>query len=1395
MRVKIYLYVIEKVLKYLMILVCIVCFKNSYAGDQIFFTPNRGQWDNRIQYQLEIPGGFLFLEKNAQTYSFIDRPHNHPGEPKIDEIKGHAFKSTFVNANPNPTFLEERQTSFYYNYFIGNNESTWRSNVFSYKKITYQNLYTGIDYVIHENSGELKSDYVVHKGIDPFQIQLHYTGVDRMHIEDGKLILKTSLATVQENVPVAYQYVEGKKIPVECSYVLNNNTVSFKLGKYNKDIDLIIDPVLYFSTYISSTADNFGCTATFDANKNLYAGSLIYAAGVYPTTLGAYSVSFGPGTTFQNMAITKFDASGSSLIYSTYLGGNNGTEVPHSLIVDANNNLFVFGTTGSSDYPTTAGAFDQTFNGGSSTAALTQGLNYPSGVDIVITKFNSTGTSLLGSTFFGGTDNDGINTSGILKYNYGDYIRGEIIIDNSGNPIFCSTTNSTNYPVTGSAPQTTYGGGVSDAVVTKLNANLTAMTWSTYYGGSADDAGYGIQPDLSGNLFFTGGTASINLPVVAGNYDLTANGLGDGFLAKINSTGTSIMAGTYVGTNQYDQSYLIQTDLSDNVYIFGQTKGAYPQTAGIYNNGNSGQFIHKFNNSLTSSIWSTRVGRNTSNVDISPTAFLVNDCYKIFICGWGGVVNAPMYGALASGGGTNGLPITAGSFQTTTDNSDFYLAIFSADMGALEYGTFFGGGLSFEHVDGGTARFDKDGFVYQAVCAGCGGHDDFPTTPGAWSADNQADCNLAVFKFNMETVVAHTTVSAASPICTIPYSYSFTNLSTLTNVFYWDFGDGTSDTTFNPTHYYLVPGTYTVMLVAIDTTTCGKNDTVYSTVFVPDPFVLPAIPDDTLCLGSTSNIDLTLPGVSYVWSPAGDVSNPTGSNVIITPTTTTTYSAIGTNLDGCIDTTSFTITLYQPTVADFTIDFDSCVMPAVMTFTNNSIGTDIYFWDFGDGFTSTLANPVHNYTAPGNYLLTLITYDTNACGFNDTIQKPVFIPTPLVISVTGTSQICLGSSSALQVIGGDTYSWSPSTGLDFTNVSNPNASPIVNTDYTVIATDTNGCKDTSTFPITVIQPPVAGFTPTFTPCYIPATVALTNSSTNSSTFIWMLDGITVNATDLTHVFDSAGTYTITLISVDTSGCGFNDTTSTTIFLPPPAHATAGGTDTICLGESLPVYSAGGSTYYWFPPEYFNDNTLQNPILTPPATGNYSVVVTDTNGCSDTAQVPVVIFPIPYLDAGIDLIYDFGSGPLFNPTMPTTGTYYWTPSTGLSCTDCLNPEATPEVTTEYYLYYTDNYGCLYIDSLQVMVTPTVYVPNAFTVNGDGTNEYFKPILRNVIDYKLYVFDRWGQLIFYTEDQEAVWDGTFKNVKCKEDVYVWKIKYISEIDPITIHEVLGHVTLLR
>ena len=354
-----------------------------------------------------------------------------------------------------------------------------------------------------------------------------------------------------------------------------------------------------------------------------------------------------------------------------------------------------------------------------------------------------------GSTFVGAYGTDGLNMGNELFYNYGDSFRGEVIVDDDDNIIVASTTQSSVFPTTLGAPQTVFGGGVSDAVLFRLNPTLSNMEWSTYFGGASDDSGYSVQIDSQGNLVMCGGTKSLNLPASADAVETTKVGGTDGYIVKYNSAGTLLNC-TYVGTTDYDQTYFTQIDDDDFIYVIGQSTGVNTEVGAVYSNPGSGQFISKYSSDLSNLEWLTTIGTGSGSIDISPTAFLVSDCKQVYFAGWGGQtnVNSSPYAQAST---TNGLPVTSDAHQGSTDGSDFYLCVLAPEAADLVYATFFGGSTSNEHVDGGTSKFDKDGLVYQAVCAGCGGNDDFPTTPGAWSDDNgSTNCNLASSNLTLE---------------------------------------------------------------------------------------------------------------------------------------------------------------------------------------------------------------------------------------------------------------------------------------------------------------------------------------------------------------------------------------------------------------------------------------------------------------------------------------------------------------------------------------------------------------------------------------------------------------------------------------------------------------------
>lgn len=1220
------------------------CASSVYAhGPRIFFTENKGQWHQNVQFMLRHGNGNLFLEDNSLTWLFydhrvIDKIHGHTDHTPIpDSIQAHSLKVSFLNANKTPIINTSKKTSFYSNYFLGNDPNKWASNVNSYEEIEYNEIYDGVKLKFYQNGEQLKYDFILKAGVDPSVIKIKYDGANQIRMSGDNLLIKTSVTDLIEEKPYAYQIINGIKTEVKCKFKINKNkeiTFHFPNG-YASGYELIIDPILIFGTYTGSSADNFGFTATYDNQKNTYVGGIVFSVGTYPTSVGAFQLAFS-GTSGVDIGISKYNVSGTSMIYSTYIGGTS-SEAPHSLVTNANGELFILGTTSSTDFPVTAGCFDNSFNGGPSVAPPSSGMSYPFGADIIVTHLTAGGNALLGSTFIGGSGTDGLNLSTNLAYNYGDAFRGEIIIDNNGNVILNTTTDSPNIQTSANAPFPAALGG-TDAFSCRLNPGLSTLLWGTYFGGSSNDSGYGVQIDSNGEIYCAGGTESNNLFVSPGVIKSTYGGLVDGYIVRYSNTGGSILSCTYIGTASYDQTYFVQLDLNDDVYVVGQTTGNYPITAGTFNNPNSGQFIQKVNKTFTTSLMSTSIGRSAGQIDFSPSAFLVNNCGHIYLSGWGGPLNA-LY--LADFSGTNGLPVTADALQATTDGSDFYLMVLDVDASSLLFATYFGGPVSAEHVDGGTSRFDKDGVVYQAVCAGCGSNDDFPTTPGAWSnVNNSSNCNLGTFKFDLAEVNAVANFVVNSSYCVFPVEVGFNNSSTGAGNYYWDFGDGDTSSLENPTHFYQSPGTYNAFLIAIDSNTCHGMDTAYLTIIIPPPPTVTATPPDTICTGGSTTFQLNATGgnVTYLWTPNQFLSSTTIANPIANPPVTTTYMVSITDTNGCVVTDTITLNVLQLLQADFVNSFNPCIVPSQINFVNTSSNSVSYFWDFGDGNTSTDVDPQHVYTSPG-------------------------------------------------------------------------------------------------------------------------------------------------------------TYTITMIATDSSTCNISDTAIYTVTIFEPLQITVSPGDTLCTGTTTPLFVNGGETYQWFPPSSFNDPTSATPIATLNGTTTYMVIATDTNGCTDTGYVDIAIFPPAIIDAGNDQIYDIGPGQPLNGNVPSGSNFYWTPPDGLSCTDCLNPIAEPTQNTTYYLYYTDEYGCTYVDSVLVQVTSSLYVPNAFSPNGDGKNEVFKPISVNLSSYELFIFDRWGQLIMRTSNTEDYWDGKFKGVKCPIDVYVWKIIYATSTEPDIFKEIYGHVTLIK
>lgn len=731
----------------------------SPAAAQVNFIPNHGQWTPEVLYKADIPGGVFFVEKTGLTYYFFDGQALHRAmhnSTEVGLINTQVIKVKF-QGSAGPKAIEEKSLStMYHNYFMGNDPSKWVSGVRPAGTVVLKDLWKGIDLEINGQGEGIKYNFIVDPRADVNRIKLKYEGMDSLCLKDGELHMQTSLGTMTESKPVSYQQVKKEYQDVKVSYVLEGNVLGFSPGKYSRKNILVIDPTVVFSTFSGSLADNFGFTATYDKDGNAYSGGAVYTTG-FPTKAGVFQQQWAGGVSesdqdflefARDCGILKFSPDGTKLLWATHIGGSHN-EQPHSMVINSAGELVILGTTRSSNFPTSANAFDRSING-----------NY----DIFVFKLSADGKTMLASTFLGGSDRDGLNgypkasfePKGPLAYNYGDEYRGEVIVDANDNVLIATSTQSNDFPASTNSFQPGYNGN-QDGVVAKFTSSLNNLIWSSFLGGGDADATYGITLDRNGDIFVCGGTLSNNFPVKAGAY---MNRLGDrdGYIVKIQPDGKAIMNATFLGTTMYDQAYFVQCDLNtDKIYVTGQTRGPFPVSPGVFRNPGGKQFIAAFANDLSAMQLSTVFGSGRQNIDLSPSAFLVDLCGRVYVSGWGGEVNQEYN---PETGTTYSMQVTSDGFQKTTDGNDFYLIIIAKNLSEIVYASYFGGNQSAEHVDGGTSRFDRDGKVYQSVCAGCGGHSDFPTTKGAWSQKNLGrrpgeslirGCNNAVFKIDLNS--------------------------------------------------------------------------------------------------------------------------------------------------------------------------------------------------------------------------------------------------------------------------------------------------------------------------------------------------------------------------------------------------------------------------------------------------------------------------------------------------------------------------------------------------------------------------------------------------------------------------------------------------------------------
>ncbi len=1322
--------------------------------NEIQFIENKGQWPSVVQFQSSVSGGKLWIGDSSILFQLQDLSGLHKAHYDLKNVENPSLKSSliqqkFLGSKIDKVRSAEGRSAHYYNYFLGKDSTKWTHDVHAYSKVEYQHFYADIHLLWESEKNALKYSFFVEPEANPNEIRWSYSGeFNSVRIRDGRLILKTAIGEIMEQRPIAYQLIDGKKIPVSCSFKDQEGIYSYELGKYDDEFPLVIDPVLVFATYNGSVSDNFGMTATYGNDGSAYSAGMVYGNNFPIPNTNSFDIS--PNFTsiagsygITDVFVTKYNSSGTNMLWSAFLGGGDmsqGTETAHSLICDSLNNIYVFGATSSTNFPTTAGAFQATHGGGSFGANfLYNGVYFSNqGTDIYISKIASNGQNLLASTYVGGSDNDGVNyRSTALPYNsvsaydslttnYGDQFRGEIMLDSLNNVYIASCTRSTNFP-TLNAFQAVKSAG-QDGVIFKLNASFSSLQFSSFYGGNNSDACYSVKLDTLGAIVFAGGTCSNNLSGTSGAYQSSfQGGKTDGFVVKLVPSGTSIQKASYVGASNYDQVFFVEIDRLNQIFLLGQSVGGtFPVNNAPYSNPGSSQFILKLNPNLTTNLASTVIGNGSPSINISPAAFLVDICGNMYVSGWGANIlqSVPI----------SGMPISPNAFQSTTTGFDFYLMVVQNDFTGLLYGSYIGGSLAQEHVDGGTSRFDKNGVVYQSVCGGCGANSDFPTSPGAWSSsNNSSNCNNLVFKFDFQLIpsASFTTNNVAG--CA-DLTVDFQNTSTQLDAYLWDFGNGdTTSTVFNPIVTYTQPGIYMVNLYVTDSV-CLLTDTAQIQVTVLDSIQLNLF--DTISLCSSNPFELIAfhngTGTQFIWSQNANLSSPlnTPNDSTIVVSIPGWYFVQVANAY-CSKLDSVYLEFDVPLQAFFSISDSLGCAPFVLTLNNSSTFTTDFLWDFGNGvIDSTNYSPTVTYTIPGTYQIQLTISDSICLG-QDNYSLTVQVSAPLTVSLPDTLFLCQSIDTTLiPIISGTANNFLWSNFANFidtinTNFQNPN--------------------------LYIVDP-------------------------QNQTYYFQADNGYCSVIDSVHISVFGESISIQCL------------------------------DSICITNVLQLQAlnngSGSFTYLWSSPNVLiNPNNQATAQCTLPGSQYVYLQATSPQGCVvlDSQFVYVSTFNTGNVNATANpnLIMPGGIAQLTG-IVPTNAAFTWSPTATMVSPTSLTTNVSPGETTTYTLTATDGL-CTKSDTALVRVyeivcdEPYVFVPNAFTPNGDQENDvlYVRGIWIEKCVFR--IFDRWGELVFETTDQNNGWDGTFKGKKLDPDVF----DYYLEVDCIggSRNIVKGNITLMK
>lgn len=695
--------------------------KASVTRLPLNFEPNRGQIDKRVNFISRGRGHGLFFEQNS--IAIVSQESRASRTQQRGSIRN-IVRMKLEDGNLNPEIVGLDRQPGIANYLIGKNRERWRTNIPTFAKVSYKKVYSGIDVIFYGREGFLEFDYIVAPGANPNDIAFSFEGIDLQKIDDnGDLNIQSDLGELKFFRPSIHQMRDGKTVPVKGQFAIREDSkVGFTVASYDKTLPLVIDPILTYSTTYGGTGLDEGKGIAVDDSGNTYVAGWTLVVD-FPFSSGAYQETKNG---FYNCFVTKIAADGATVLYSTLLGGSYFDKA-FDIDIDDLGNAYITGVTSSDDFPTVGPV--QADYGGDGVAPLHLGLVALESGDAFVAKLNASGSALVYSTFLGG---------GGIDNGFG------IAVDSDYNAHVTGVTTSGDFPVD-SAIQSSLDGD-SDAFMAKFNADGSALTYSTYYGGDDAELGFAIAVNSSGEAVAVGTTYSSDFPTSNPLPNQTGlAGAKSVFITELNSTGGDANFSTYLGGNSSDEGFAVTVDSDDKVYVTGSTKSSDFPTKNAYQSALVGAaedvFVSKIDTVDSEIVFSTYLGGTYADYGYG---IAVDALMNVFVAGKTQSADFPAVDSLYSpnGGVESYSPI------------DPFVAQFDATGVTLLYSTYFGGSNN-DYIE--AIDIDGDGDVH---VVGTTYSSDFPTKN---SIQETVDTYGAIFIAEIETTNTGFWISTVTP--------------------------------------------------------------------------------------------------------------------------------------------------------------------------------------------------------------------------------------------------------------------------------------------------------------------------------------------------------------------------------------------------------------------------------------------------------------------------------------------------------------------------------------------------------------------------------------------------------------------------------------------------------